>query len=64
MNGQSIDNKRINPWVYPKNSEKYFHPYVNVITYAFAKAINILKPNISYIEFSQLLEPAIVTHWG
>lgn len=64
---QGVDSQhgRIKAWAYPnKGEEKYFHPYINAITYAAAKVSGILKPDTSYIEFAQYLEPAIVTHWG
>lgn len=55
----------INKWAYPTaGSEKYFHPYVNVLTYVASKVAGILKPDLSYVEFSQYLEPAIITYWG
>ena len=63
----SVKNKDeyVNIWAYPeKEEEKYFHPYINIMTYAFAKVLGILKPNVSYLDFAQLLEPAIITHWG
>lgn len=63
--GVKSEHDRVKSWAYPKNGEeKYFHPYINAITYAAAKVSGILKPNISYVEFAQYLEPAIVTHWG
>lgn len=55
----------LNTWIYPNEGEiKYFHPYVNILTYIAGKVANIIKPEISYVEFSQYLEPAIVTYWG
>lgn len=64
-NKEKFDFDKPNLWAYPeKGGEKYFHPYVNIITYAFAKEIGILKPNVTYLDFIQYLEPAIVTHWG
>lgn len=55
----------LNTLVYPNEGEtKYFHPYVNILTYIASKVAGIIKPEISYVEFSQYLEPAIVTYWG
>lgn len=63
--GVKSKHDRIKSWAYPiDGEEKYFHPYINAITYAAAKVSGILKPNISYVEFAQYLEPAIVTYWG
>lgn len=54
-----------NAWAYPKDmSEKYFHPYVNIITYICAKTLGILKPEVSYCDFAKQLEPAIINSWG
>lgn len=56
---------KTNVWAYPKDkSEKYFHPYVNIIIYIFAKTLGILKPQVSYLDFSKELEPAIINSWG
>lgn len=56
---------RIPVWTYPKNEdEKYFHPYVNLITYLVAKVSGILQPDVDWIKFSKHLEPSIVTYWG
>lgn len=63
--GYQHNHDRINAWAYPElNGEKYFHPYVNLLSYLAAKITGVLKPDISFIEFSQYLEPAIVTYWG
>ena len=54
-----------NTFVYPNEGEtKYFHPYVNILTYIASKVAGIVKPEISYVDFSKHLEPAIVTYWG
>lgn len=54
-----------NPWVYPEdNTDKYFHPYISIIIYLIAKRLNILNTNISYSDFSGLLEPVIITSWS
>lgn len=64
-NGVSTNAESVNVWAYPEaNEEKFFHPYVNVITYAFAKTTGILKDGVSFLEFTQCCEPSIVTHWG
>lgn len=53
-----------NVLVYPNEGEtKYFHPYVNILTYLAGKVSGIVKPEISYVDFSKYLEPAIVTYW-
>lgn len=64
---QGIPNNhdRVKVWAYPEDGgEKYFHPYVNILTYIAAKVAGILKSDVSFVQFSQYLEPAIVTHWG
>lgn len=59
------DHDRVKIWAYPEaGGEKYFHPYVNILTYIAAKVAGILKSDVSFVKFSQYLEPAIVTHWG
>lgn len=61
----ATSNGRVKKWAYPnKGKEKYFHPYINILTYVAGKVAGIIKPEITYIEFAQYLEPAIVTHWG
>lgn len=63
--GISNNHNPVKTWAYPESGEeKYFHPYINVLTYIAAKVAGILKPGVSYVHFSQQLEPAIVTHWG
>ncbi len=59
-----FDYEHPNIWTYPDEGPKYFHPSVDVITYACAKELGILKADITYLDFIQMLEPAIVTYWG
>lgn len=64
-NGVKCEFDKPNGWVYPeKGHAKYFHPYVDVMTYAFAQEIGLLKDGVSYLDFIQCLEPAMLTHWG
>ena len=64
-NVKSSHNDRIKVWAYPEpGGEKYFHPYVNIFVYLAAKVSGIIKPEVSWVDFSQHLEPAIVTYWG
>lgn len=63
--GVKSQHDRVKTWAYPnKKAEKYFHPYINVITYVVAKASGLLKKDVNYVEFAQYLEPAIITNWG
>lgn len=56
--------EKIKGWSYPKeNKDKYFHPYINPLIYIICKNSGILKEGISYIDFIQELEPAIITSW-
>lgn len=59
---ENIDNRE---WTYPKEgNKKYFHPYMNPITYLIIKELKLFKEDVSYIDFIKLLEPAIVTYWS
>ena len=65
MEGISIQDKEANPWAYPaKNQTKYFHPEVDIIIFAFARSFKLIKPELTYSDFIQFLEPAIITSWG
>lgn len=52
-------------WVYPKkNQDKYFHPYIHVMSFLFCKKMGLLKDEqMKYTDFIQYFEPAIVTYW-
>lgn len=55
----------IKEWIYPKESNnKYFHTYINIFCYFLAKHLKIIQPQITWVEFSQQLEPAIIKSWG
>ena len=59
---KNIDNRE---WTYPKEgNKKYFHPYMNPITYLIIKELKLFKEDVSYVDFVKLLEPAIVTYWS
>lgn len=52
-------------WVNPDHSDyKYFHYYVDILCYLFLTSAKLLKEDISYLEFIQHLQPAIVTSWS
>ena len=54
-----------NVWVNPENEDdKYFHYYVDILCYLFLKSANMLKNDISYLDFIQHFQPAIVTSWS
>lgn len=52
-------------WIYPENqADKYFHPFVDPLIYIVAYELGLLKEGISYIDFIQALEPAMITYWS
>lgn len=59
---KNIDNRE---WTYPENGyKKYFHPYMNPITYLIIRELKLFKEDISYTDFIKQLEPAIITYWS
>lgn len=52
-------------WIYPENQEdKYFHPFVDPLIYIVAYELGVLKEGVSYTDFIQALEPAMITYWS
>ena len=50
---------------YPKGDGiKYFHPYINPLVYFILQDAELLKKDISYLDFIIHVEPAIITSWG
>lgn len=59
---KNIDNRE---WTYPENGyKKYFHPYMNPITYLIIRELKLFKEDLSYTDFIKQLEPAIITYWS
>lgn len=62
---QAIKNRNIQHLVNPENpQDKYFHYCIDPLCYIFAKSTGIIKKDMSYFDFIQYFEPAIITTWN